>query len=81
MPDFDPTNRGILGRNRKRRPNSKDPEYAGTLNVDGVEYFLNAWVKEGKYGKFFSVSVKRKAWPQRTIEDPEFMRGGNSNGR
>jgi len=31
------------------------------LNVDGVEFFLDAWLKVGKSGaKFMSVSVKRK---------------------
>ena len=36
-------------------------EYTGTLNVDGVEFFMDAWVKESRAGKkFFSGKIKRK---------------------
>lgn len=59
MSNFDPTNRGALFKN-DRKTKDTQPGYTGSLNVDGVEYFLDAWVKEGKSGKFFSVSVKRK---------------------
>jgi hypothetical protein len=56
---YDNTNRGALFKN-DRKTKDTQPGYTGSLNVDGVEYFLDAWVKEGKSGKFFSVSVKRK---------------------
>lgn len=56
---FDNTNRGVLFKN-DRQTKDTQPGYTGSLNVDGVEYFLDAWVKEGQKGKFFSVSVKRK---------------------
>jgi uncharacterized protein (DUF736 family) len=57
MPEFDNTNRGVLFRDEKRT-NEKAPEYTGTINVDGVEKRLAAWIKESKTGKkFFSLSV------------------------
>ena len=56
---FDNTNRGTLGRN-KRREKDSHPEYTGSLNVDGNNYWLSAWVKESNGEKFFSVSVKPK---------------------
>jgi hypothetical protein len=59
MTTYDNTNRGALFKN-DRKTKDTQPGYTGTLNVDGVEYFLDAWVKEGQKGKFFSVSVKRK---------------------
>ena len=59
MTQYDNTNRGALFRN-DRKTKDTQPTHTGSLNVDGVEYFLDAWVKEGKSGKFFSVSVKRK---------------------
>jgi len=59
MTEFDNTNRGVLFKNERKTKDSQ-PGYTGSLNVDGVEFFLDAWVKEGKSGKFFSVSVKRK---------------------
>lgn len=57
---YDPTNRGVLFKN-DRKTKDTQPGYTGSLNVDGVEYFLDAWLKESQSGnKFFSVSVKRK---------------------
>ena len=61
MTDFDNTNRGVLFKNDRKVEGDKKPEYQGSLNVDGVEFFLDAWLKVGKSGaKFMSVSVKRK---------------------
>ena len=60
MADYDNTNRGVLFKNDRKEQGDKKPEYTGSLNVDGVEFFLDAWLKDGKSGKFMSVSVKRK---------------------
>jgi len=61
MSDYDNTNRGVLFKNDRKQEGDKKPEYTGSLNVDGVEFFLDAWLKVGKSGaKFMSVSVKRK---------------------
>ena len=60
MTQFDNTNRGVLFKN-DRKTKDTQPSHTGSLNVDGVEFFLDAWVKESQNGsKFFSVSVKRK---------------------
>jgi hypothetical protein len=60
MAEYDNTNRGVLFKNDRKEAGDKKPEYTGSLNVDGVEFFLDAWLKDGKSGKFMSVSVKRK---------------------
>jgi hypothetical protein len=59
--EYDNTNRGVLFKNAEKRT-ERSADYSGSLNVDGVEFFLDAWVKESsKDGrKFFSLSVKRK---------------------
>jgi len=53
-------NSGTLFRNdRKEQPNHAD--YQGECMVDGNLYYMNAWLKEGKNGKFFSFSFRSKA--------------------
>ena len=56
---FDRTDTFTLSRN-ERREKDTHPDFTGSLNVDGVEYWLNAWTKELNGRKFFSGTVKRK---------------------
>jgi len=59
--EYDNTNRGVLFKNKRKEAGDKKPEYNGSLNVGGVEYFLDAWIKKSQAGEtFMSVSVKRK---------------------
>ena len=59
--NYDNTNRGALFRN-ERRKNDRQPEYTGTIDVEGVEYWMSAWVKEAKSSgkKFFSIALTPK---------------------
>lgn len=60
MAEYNNTNRGALYRNRKKE-SEKHPDYNGQINVNGVDYWLSAWLKESKTGeKFFSMSVRPK---------------------
>ena len=65
MSDFDNTNTGMLSRN-ERKEKDTHPDFKGQINVDGKEYWLSGWTKEGKAGgkmagkKFFSLSVQAK---------------------
>ena len=82
MSDFENTNRGVLFKNDRKTEGDKKPEYTGSLNVDGVEFFLDAWLKVGKSGaKFMSVSVKRKdKQPESQQRKPESIPARSSGG-
>lgn len=62
---YDNTNKGAIFQN-DRKTEDKHPDRTGSINVDGVDYFIDGWLKEtkpdanGKTKKFLSLSVKRK---------------------
>lgn len=57
---YDNTNSGVLFKNDMEGKSENFPPYGGSINVEGREYFVSAWVKEGNKGKFFSLAVKPK---------------------
>ena len=59
MTEYDNNNRFSLFKN-DRKEKDTHPDLTGTINVEGVEYYLNAWTKEGKKGKFISGNIKLK---------------------
>lgn len=56
---YDNTNRWTLNKN-DRKEKDTHPDYRGSINVDGVDYWLDGWIKDGANGKFISGSLKRK---------------------
>lgn len=61
---FDDTNKGVLFKNEKGK--DSHPDYRGSVNVEGVEYWFSGWIKtagpnaKNPGSKFLSVSVEKK---------------------
>lgn len=61
---WDNTNRGSLFKN-DRKQSENHPDFKGSINVNGVDYWMSAWTKEIKQGekagqKFMSLSIQPK---------------------
>jgi hypothetical protein len=56
---YDNNMSGVLFKN-ERKTKETHPGYQGSCEIDGVEMWISAWVKEGKNGKFFSLAFKPK---------------------
>jgi uncharacterized protein (DUF736 family) len=75
--EYDNSNRGSLFKN-DRKDDAKFPDYKGSINVDGTDYWLSAWIKVSKDGnKFMSLSVKNKnadasMQPKKKVKQEEF---------
>jgi hypothetical protein len=65
---YDNTNSGVLFKNESE--NEKAPAYKGKINVDGKEYELAAWIREGKKGKFMSLKVQE---PRQKKPEPDLV--------
>ena len=63
MTEYDKTNTFVLFLNDKQG-NDKRPDRTGTLNVGGVEYFMDGWIKQGSKGPFLSGKIKPKDAPK-----------------
>lgn len=65
---YDNTNRGQIWPNEKREKDTH-PEFTGSLNVEGVEYWVSAWKRKptaGPKAPSLSFSIKRKEESKRS---------------
>ena len=57
---YDNTNSGALFKNDKREKETQ-PQYKGSVDVEGKEYWVSSWVNESKNGaKYFSLKLTAK---------------------
>lgn len=62
---YDNNMSGILARN-ERKQTDRHPDFSGQCEIDGRQYWISGWVKEGKPGskmdgrKYFSLAFKAK---------------------
>jgi len=60
MTKYDNTNRFSLFVNDRKEKDTQ-PDRTGTLNVDGVEYFIDGWLKTAESGRqYLQGTIKRK---------------------
>jgi hypothetical protein len=59
---YDNTNRwSVFFNDPEQRRKDTSPDFSGTLNVDGKEFFIDGWRKHTRVGKeFISGSIKAK---------------------
>ena len=50
---------GSLFKNEKKTE-EKHPQMQGSCLIEGVEFWISAWTKEGTKGRFQSLAFKRK---------------------
>ena len=71
MSDFDRELTGILSRN-DRKENDTHADFKGSATLNGVDYWIYAYVKEKKdvSGRFFSLRFKAKDQSQAAAAKP-----------
>ncbi len=58
---YDNTNKGAFWKNEDRKSDTH-PHYKGSINVEGVEYWLSAWKSDGSNPKapLIKLSIQKK---------------------
>jgi hypothetical protein len=78
MADHDNTNRGAIWKNEKKEKDTH-PDFKGSVNVDGREYWVSAWKRKegaGPKSPALSFSVKPKDdQPQQSISQRATPKG------
>ena len=88
MTDYDNTNRGSIWKNDKK-DTEKHPDFTGTLNVNGVEFWVSAWKRKADASEKtpalnFSVKPKEDRGNQSPREgagNQNFSSQGSSGGK
>ena len=79
--EYDNSNRGNIRKNEKKIKDSH-PDYKGSLNVNGIAFWISGWIKtnqeDGK--KFLSLSVNPKEdVPQKSTPKQNDFAGDDSD--
>jgi uncharacterized protein (DUF736 family) len=71
MTQYDNTNSGALFKNDDKREGKSDPDYKGSVNVEGTEYWVSSWINTSKAGqKYMSLKLKAKEPRQESAPAP-----------
>lgn len=74
MADYDNTNRGSIWKNDKKET-EKHPDFTGSVNVEGKEYWLSAWKRRPDQSDkapalSFSLKAKDESAPVKQAQQP-----------
>ncbi|MNG14294.1 hypothetical protein D3C84_980340 [compost metagenome] len=69
MADYDNNLSGVLFKNDKDG-NEKRPDYKGSAEIEGVQYWVSAWIRDGAKGKFMSMKYEAKEKQAARSTDP-----------
>lgn len=71
---YDDRNRGQIWKNEKKREGKQDPDFTGSVNVDGKDFWVSAWKRKpdaSDRAPALSFSVKPKdGKPQAAEQEP-----------
>jgi hypothetical protein len=62
MAEYDNTNTGIISKNERKTADTH-ADISGSINIDGIEYWLDGYLRERKDGsgkKFYSLKARPK---------------------
>jgi len=76
---YDNTNTGALFQN-KNRTNDKQPHAKGTINIEGVEYWISAWTRVSQHGKRYQQLAVTKKEEKKTVPNADRGAPGTDHG-
>lgn len=61
MSEYDNNLTGALFKNKQQREGKKDANYRGNCEINGVEFYIDAWINDAKSGeKYMKLRFKPK---------------------
>lgn len=75
MSNYSNENKGTIAKNT-RKTEDNHPDIAGSINVNGTDYWLNGWLKTNSRdgSKFYSLTVKPKQERAQEIRRDQYGR-------
>jgi hypothetical protein len=74
---YDNNNTGALFKNDRMREGKRDPEYTGSAEVDGAEYWVSAWIRNNPKGGAYDPAKKTFLSLQFTPKQDTFKKQNN----
>jgi hypothetical protein len=77
MTEYSNENRGSLFKNDKKTED-RHPDMSGSINIDGIEYWISGWKKKSKADVgFISLSVRPKEQTRQSSQPTQKAKSDN----